>query len=140
MKFQETHNPDSPFVHMSRLLFHTEKGTIPSECIRVTNPHGSRRSPQNKPDVLLKPATNQRWVDYNKSELLIQFKIDTMPAEPITGFQFYIPTGVPNPVDALPSMWTLEGSYDGKTWIILHEKTERTRFMGVASPIYNFLE
>jgi hypothetical protein len=140
MKFRETHNPDSRFVHMSRILFHTKNGTIPSECIRITNPQGSRRSPLSKPDALLKSETNRRWVDYNKSELLIQFKTDTMPKESITGFQFYIPTGVDNPLDALPSKWILEGSYDGKTWITLHEKTERARFMGVASPVYNFLE
>ena len=139
-KVLETQNPDSPFVHMSRLQFHTKSGIVPPECIRISNPHGSRRSAKHGPDALLATSTDQRYTDYNKSELLIQFNMDKMPTDPIHGFQFYLPTGVANPMDAFPAKWVLEGSYDRRTWFALHEKMETARILGAASPVYQFRE
>ena len=140
-KVLETQNPDSPFVHMSMLQFHTKSGIVPPECIQISNQHGSRRSAANRPEALLS-TTAQRWVDYNKSELLVQFKMETMPADPVTGIRFYIPTGVATSVsalDAFPAKWKIEGSYDRRTWFPLHEKLDKARILGGASPVYQFL-
>jgi len=138
IKIHKTRRPSSPFVHMSRLLFHTKSGTVPPECIQISNPQGSRKSSKNRPAVLLLTSGEERWVDYNKSELLVQFKRDILPEDLIYGFQFYIPTD--SNLGALPGTWTVAGSYDGKSWFTLHEMSEPARYLGSASPVYKFLE
>jgi len=137
-KILETQNPDSPFVHMSMLRFHTKSGTIPPECIQISNPQGSRRSAKDRPDSLLGASAQERWVDYNKSELLIQFKTEIMPADPINGIQFHVPQGFQKTLDACPAKWKIEGSYDRRNWFPLHEKLETARIIGASSPVYRF--
>jgi hypothetical protein len=126
---------------MSRLEFHTKSGIVPPECIRISNQQGTRRSGKTGPDALLANTAERRWVDYNKSELLIQFNTGSLPADKIHGYRFYVPTGADgNSLDSLPAKWTVEGSYDRRNWFPLHEKSDRARIMGGASPIYKFLE
>jgi hypothetical protein len=137
-KIQETQLPVAPYVHATRLQFHTRAGPIPADAIRVSNPQGTRRSPADGPDKLL--GTAGRWVDYNKSEILITLRLDALPANPIYGFQFAVPLEIPNAIDYFPSRWLLEGSYDGHTWIPLHVKPDQARIMGDASPIYKFTQ
>lgn len=137
-KILETQNPDSPFVHMSMLRFHTKSGTIPPECIQISNPQGSRRSAKDRPDSLLGTSPQERWVDYNKSELIVQFKTEIMPADPINGIQFHVPQGFQKTLDACPAKWKIEGSYDRRNWFPLHEKLESARIIGSSSPVYRF--
>ena len=137
-KIQETQLPLAPYVHATRLQLHTMAGPIPADTIRVSNPQGTRRSPADGPDKLLGAAG--RWVDYNKSEVLITLRLDALPANPIYGFQFAVPPGIPNAIDYFPARWLLEGSYDGHTWVPLHVKSDRARIMGDASPIYKFTQ
>jgi hypothetical protein len=136
----ETQDDDSPFVHMSMLEFHTSSGMVPSNCIRISNPQGSRRSGKDGPDSLLLSDCSRRWVDYNKSELLIQFKTDCLSDDPIYGFRFHMPCVGDEPISSVPAKWVLEGSYDRRSWIVLHRKDENARFMENKSPIYKFLE
>ena len=134
----ETYDPESKYVHMSNLRFHTPLGTIPPSLITIANPMGTRKIPQTGPDALL-GDTSKRWVDYNKKPLLLNFK--GLPPARIIGFQFSFPTGVPDPIAAMPIRWILEGSYDGRTWEPLHEmKIARARFINDSPPVYKFLK
>jgi len=116
-KILETYDPNSKFVHMSQLEFLTSSGKIPNSIIRLSNLQGSRNSPKEGITAILE-GTNRRWVDYNKSDVLIQF---TEPTDPIIGFRFCVPQGVPSAMNAMPVEWTLSGSYDRQTWKVLHE-------------------
>jgi len=82
---------------------------------------------------------SKRWVDFNKSELIVQFDTQILPTTPIIGFKFAVPD-VAGGVGALPSKWTLLGSYDKHSWITLHEQTETARLIGTSSPVYKFYE
>ena len=135
-KVLETQTPTAPYVHAAALQFHTKAGVVPASCMRISNPHGTRRIPADSIDKLL--AGSGRWVDYNKSEVLITFDLTKLPGDPIYGFQFAVPAGIPNSLEYFPARWLLEGSYDGRTWIPIHERSERARIMGDASPIYKF--
>ena len=131
----ETHNPDAKFVHMSMFQFHTSAGPVKSSMVRVSNPMGSRRSPKDSPESLFESTTAAKWVDYNKMPLIFTFI--EYPQAPIIGFQFAFPDQKSS-MDALPSRWKMEGSYDGRNWEVYHEKTEKAQYMGNASPIYKF--
>lgn len=136
-KIRETQVPAAEYVHASSLQFHTNAGPIPASTMKISNPHGTRRSSANAPNRILS-TDGGRWIDLNKTDLLITFDLDTLPANPIYGFQFAVPPDVENSVNFVPAKWLLEGSYDGHTWISLHEKLDRARILGNASPIYNF--
>jgi len=129
LKFQigETYDPNSKFVHMSNLEILTHSGKIPRGSLKLSNLQGSRNSPREGPAALLE-GPGRRWVDYNKSDLLIQI-LET--SEPITGFRFSVPQGVQNSMNAMPIEWTMYGSYDNKNWIVLHE------FSGTTLPMIN---
>jgi hypothetical protein len=135
-KIMETQRPDALYVHASMLQFHTKAGPVPADAIKISNPLGIRRKSADAPASLL--SAERRWVDYNKSDLLITLDLTKLPANPIYGFQFALPANVENSVDFLPARWLLEGSYDGRIWTPLHEKPDRARIMGAASPIYKF--
>lgn len=137
-KIMETQKPVAPYVHASMLQFHTKAGPIPADAIKISNPLGTRRKPTDAPTALLSGSIKQRWVDYNKSDLLIMLDLTKLPGNPIYGFQFAVPANVENSVDFVPARWVLEGSYDGRTWVVLHDKSDRARIMGDASPIYKF--
>ena len=137
-KIVETQQPNAPYVHVSMLRFFTEAGLVPIETMKITNPHGSRRSAVNGPAAILSDQEGKRWIDYNKSELLITFDLAKLPSNLIHGFQFTIPSGVTDAKDYLPARWLLEGSYDGRFWIPLHKKTDKARILGGASPVYKF--
>ena len=136
-KILETQRPDAPYVHASKLQFHTKAGVIPADLMKISNPHGTRRSPADGPAGILSD-NGKRWVDYNKTELLVTFDLTKLPGNSIYGFQFAVPSGIPNSIDYLPARWLLEASYDGRTWIPIHEKSDRARILGEASPIYKF--
>jgi hypothetical protein len=138
-KIRETQVPTATYVHASSLQFHTMAGPIPAATMKISNPQGSRRSSANAPEKVLS-TDGGRWVDYNKTDLIISFDLDTLPANPIYGFQFAVPPKVENSVDHVPAKWLLEGSYDGRIWIPLHEKVDRARILGDASPIYKFTQ
>jgi hypothetical protein len=137
-KIMETQRPDALYVHASMLQFHTRAGPVPTDAIKISNPLGIRRKSADAPASLLSASNERRWVDYNKSDLLITLDLTKLPANPIYGFQFAVPANVENSVDFLPARWLLEGSYDGRTWTPIHEKPDRARIMGGASPIYKF--
>ena len=137
-KIMETQKPAAPYVHASMLQFHTRAGPIPADAVKISNPLGTRRKPADAPTALLLGSVERRWVDYNKSDLLIMLDLTKLPGNPIYGFQFAVPANVENSVDFVPARWVLEGSYDGRTWVMLHEKSDRARIMGGASPIYKF--
>jgi hypothetical protein len=137
-KIMETQKPDAPYVHASMLQFHTKAGPIPADAVKISNPLGTRRRAANAPTALLSGSTEQHWVDYNKSDLLIMLDLTKLPGNPIYGFQFAVPANVENSVDFVPARWVLEGSYDGRIWTPVHEKSDRARIMGGASPIYKF--
>jgi hypothetical protein len=139
-KIMETQKPTAPYVHASMLQFHTGAGPIPASAIKISNPLGTRRRSADGPSSLLSDSNDIRWVDYNKSDLLIMFDLAKLPTNPIYGFQFAIPENVENSVEFLPARWVLEGSYDGRIWTLIHEKSDRARIMGTASPIYKFSE
>ena len=138
-KIHETQVPTATYVHASSLQFHTMAGPIPASTMKLSNPQGSRRSSANAPEKALS-TDGGRWVDYNKTDLIISFHLDTLPANPIYGFQFAVPPKVANSVDFVPAKWLLEGSYDGRIWVPLHEKVDRARILGDASPIYKFTQ
>jgi len=131
----ETRDPASKYVNMSMFQFHTAVGPIKSSMIRLSNPMGSRRQAANAPEALLEQTTAKRWVDYNKMPLIFVF--DEHPQTQITGFQFALPDA-PNALDALPSRWRFEGSYDGRSWETYHEQAETALILGNTSPIYKF--
>lgn len=121
-------NSASKFVHLSQLEFLTGSKKIPSNCIKFSNPQGSRKTPKEGTDALF-AGPERRWVDYNKSDLLIQFNLEILPDEPITGFRFFVPQGVPNSLDAIPSKWIMYGSYDKYNWIPIHEQDGPVRLI-----------
>ena len=139
-KIMETQKPSAPYVHASMLQFHTKAGPIPADAVKISNPLGTRRKPTDAPTALLSGSIERRWVDYNKSDLLIMLDLTKLPGNPIYGFQFAVPANVEKSVDFVPARWILEGSYDGRTWVVLHEKSDRARIMDGASPIYKFSE
>jgi hypothetical protein len=137
-KIMETQRPDAAYVHASVLQFHTKAGPIPIDSVKISNPLGTRRKPIDGPASLLSDSNERRWVDYNKSDLLIMFDLTKLPANSIYGFQFRVPANLEKSVDFLPARWLLEGSYDGRTWMPLHNRADRARIIGGASPIYKF--
>jgi hypothetical protein len=106
--------------------------------MKITNPHGSRRTAADGPTAILSDQEGKRWVDYNKSELLITFDLTKLPSNPIYGFQFTIPSGTADAKDYFPARWLLEGSYDGRSWDPIHKKSDKARILGGASPVYKF--
>ena len=137
-KILETQRPNAPYVHASMLRFFTAAGPVPTDAMKITNPHGSRRSAADGPAAILSDQEGKRWVDYNKSELLITFDLAKLPSNPIYGFQFTIPSGTADAKDYFPARWLLEGSYDGRTWDPIHKKSDKARILGGASPVYKF--
>jgi hypothetical protein len=126
-KILETYDPESKFVHMASLDFVTGSGKIPASSIKLSNLQGSRSSPKEGVTALLE-GPQRRWVDYNKSDIIIQFVGKRLP---IRGFRFAIPQGVSNAAAAMPIQWVMYGSYDRKNWITLHE------FNGDTLPLIN---
>jgi hypothetical protein len=108
---------------MSQLEILTKVGKIPANCIKFANPQGSRNSPKNGTKALFETPLS-RWVDYNKSDLFIQFDLETLPENKITGFRFFVPANVPDPIASIPSKWIMYGSYDKYNWIPIHEQTD----------------
>ena len=137
-KILETQRPNAAYVHASMLRFFTAAGPVPTDAMKITNPHGSRRSAADGPTAILSDQEGKRWVDYNKSELLITFDLTKLPSNPIYGFQFTIPSGTADAKDYFPARWLLEGSYDGRTWDPIHKKSDKARILGGASPVYKF--
>lgn len=137
-KILETQRPNAPYVHASMLRFFTAAGPVPTDAMKITNPHGSRRSAADGPTAILSDQEGKRWVDYNKSELLITFDLTKLPSNPIYGFQFTIPSGTADAKDYFPARWLLEGSYDGRSWDPIHKKSDKARILGGASPVYKF--
>lgn len=115
-----TYDPTSKFVHMSQFEILTRSGKIHRSNLRLSNLQGSRNSPREGVNSLLEDRT-RRWVDYNKSDIIIQIVEKT---DPIIGFRFSIPDGVKLPMNAMPIEWVLYGSYDNRNWIVLHEFNE----------------
>jgi hypothetical protein len=109
----------SKFVQISGpLLFLTPSGYIDPKQIQVSNFGGSRRNPKEGPDALLDTVSaHRRWVDYAGAPLLFRLP---EKREAIRGFRFSLP-GID--VDAYPSAWILEGSWDGKVWEPVLETT-----------------
>jgi len=136
-KIRETYVPTAPYVHASTLEFYTDAGPVPISAMKISNPHGSRSSSTNAPNKLL-CMDEGYWIDYNKSEILIKFNLDLLPANPIYGFRFTVPSKIEKSIDYAPGKWLLEGSYDGRTWVLLHERVDRARILEYASPIYKF--
>jgi hypothetical protein len=120
------------------LRFFTGAGPVPTAAVKITNPHGSRRTAAEGPAALLSDKEGERWVDYNKSELLITFDLAKLPSNLINGFQFTVPSGITDSKEYFPARWLLEGSYDGRNWIPLHKKSDKARIIGEASPVYKF--
>jgi len=137
-KILETQRPNAPYVHVSMLRFFTGAGPVPTAAVKITNPHGSRRTAAEGPAALLSDKEGGRWVDYNKSELLITFDLAKLPSNLINGFQFTVPSGITDSKEYFPARWLLEGSYDGRNWIPLHKKSDKARIIGDASPVYKF--
>ena len=137
-KILETQRPNAPYVHVSTLRFFTGAGPVPTAAVKITNPHGSRRTAADGPAALLSDKEGARWVDYNKSELLITFDLAKLPSNLINGFQFAVPSGITDSKEYFPARWLLEGSYDGRNWIPLHKKSDKARILGEASPVYKF--
>jgi hypothetical protein len=119
-KILGTHDPSSKFVHMSQFEILTRSGKIPNSILRLSNLQGSRNSPKEGINSLLEDRT-RRWVDYNKSDIIIQI---LGKRDPITGFRFSIPDGVKSPMNAMPIEWIMYGSYDNRNWIVLHDFNE----------------
>ena len=126
-KILETYDPASKFVHMSQLDFITRSGRIHKSSIKLSNLQGSRNSPREGVTALLE-GPQRRWVDYNKSEIIIQI---TGVSDPIIGFRFSIPQDVLSPMDAMPIEWVMYGSYNRQSWTVLHE------FSGIQLPLVN---
>jgi hypothetical protein len=135
----ETQDPTSKFVNVSQLEFHTRQGVISPTCFKISNPQGSRKNPKEGVNGLLGNRSS-RWVDFNKSELIIQFDTEILPSSPILGFKFSVPE-LSGGFEASPSKWILLGSYDKREWIPLHEQTEyKAHITGVNSPVYKIYE
>ena len=132
-----TVDPASKFVSMSQFTMHTRNGTIAPELLTFSNLEGSRRNASEGPQSLGANTSSKRWVDYNKSQLIVQLDTDRLPREPIMGFQFYVPN-FPGALAALPARWTMEGSNDARSWTILHEMKSPARFLADFSPVYTF--
>lgn len=132
-----TVDPASKFVSMSKFTLHTRNGTIAPELITFSNLEGSRKHQSEGPQSLGANTTSKRWVDYNKSQLIVQLDTDRLPREPITGFQFHVPN-FPGALAALPARWIMEGSNDARSWSTLHEMKSPARFLADYSPVYTF--
>jgi hypothetical protein len=132
-----TVDPASKFVSMSQFTMHTRNGTIAPELLTFSNLEGSRKHASEGPQSLAATTNSKRWVDYNKSQLIVQLDTDRLPREPITGFQFHVPN-FPGALASVPARWTLEGSNDGRSWIPLHEMKSPARFLAEFSPVYTF--
>jgi hypothetical protein len=133
----ETVDPSSKFVAMSYFTLHTRNGIVPFEAYSATNLEGSRKIAREGPDALFAPLSEgRRWVDYNKSPLLIKLDVDVLSEDPIIGYQFYIPV-----LAAAPSKWILEGSMDGRSWHTLHEmRRSPANYLREYSPVYKYSE
>jgi hypothetical protein len=139
LKFLETQDPTSKFVNISQLEFHTRAGLISPSCFKLSNPQGSRKSPKEGVNGLL-GSRSSRWVDYNKSELMIHFDTEILPAQPIIGFKFSVPA-FSGGLEAFPSKWILLGSYDGRQWITLYDQSDfKGHIIGVSTPVYKLYE
>ncbi len=129
----ETRDPASKYVTISDFRFYTAAGgPWDMRGVKVSNLGGVRRSPREGPEALLTP--NGRWVDYSKSPLLFRFE---SRESPFIGYRF---SPVPGEADAAPAKWLLEGSYDGRTWTILHDSRKAAvGIQGTGSTIHRFL-
>lgn len=115
----EPHDASSKFVQIGApLLFLTPSGYIDPAELQITNFGGTRRNPKEGPDALKDTVTaNRRWVDYAKAPLLIRLPTQR---EPIRGLRFSLPA---TDLGALPKLWILEGSWDGRAWTPIQETT-----------------
>ena len=134
----ETYDSNSKFVNMSKLEFHTRKGVVPPACIKLSNSQGSRKSPKDGVNSIL-GSKSQRWVDYNKSEILIQFDLEILPAEPISGFKFSIPD-LEGGLNACPRKWQLLGSYDKHNWKPLHNQEDPVKNPALYTMVHTFIQ
>jgi len=134
----ETYDSNSKFVNMSKLEFYTRKGVVPPACIKLSNSQGSRKSPKDGVNSIL-GSKSQRWVDYNKSEILIQFDLEILPAEPISGFKFSIPD-LEGGLNACPRKWQLLGSYDKYNWKPLHNQEDPVKNPALYTMVHTFTQ
>jgi hypothetical protein len=89
------------------------------------------------PEALAADTPSKRWVDFNKSPLII--RIDGAKDMPeAVGFRFFIPA-VSGSHAGLPVRWRLEGSYDGRSWDTLHDMSnEKATYLSNSTTVYKF--
>lgn len=99
-------------IQLSEFGFYTGSGgDVDMATATVTNPGG--RSPDAEGPVnLVDGDTGTKWLDFNKSVLVIDFGATTT----VDGYYFATANDA---IDRDPISWTLEGSADGATWTLL---------------------
>jgi hypothetical protein len=136
-KTLETMDPASRYVTMSMFRLYSATNQLPVKGFKFSNLEGSRRLAAEGPEALLADTPSQRWVDYNKSPLLIRIDgVIDMPE--VVGYRFFIPT-VENSRGALPVRWRIEGSYDGRIWETIHDMSrEKALYRSDSTTVYKF--
>jgi hypothetical protein len=122
LRVLDTVNHSSRFVHLSMFRLNTPLGPLGKSYVTVSNPSGVRKTPKEGPDAAFAETRTKRWVDFNRQPLYIQF--EAYPPTPIQSYEFSVPTGVAQPYDAMPRRWVVEGTLDGRTWILYHDQSQ----------------
>jgi len=132
----ETMDSASKFVNMSMFRLYSATEPVSTDGFKFSNFEGSRKLASEGPEALLADTTYRRWVDYNKSPLILNINTTDLPE--IVGFRFWIPNA-PNSRAAIPGRWLLEGSYDGRSWEILHDMSkEKAEYRNDSTTVYIF--
>jgi hypothetical protein len=133
----ETWDPASRYVNMSMFRLYSATAPISASGFKFSNLEGSRRLATEGPEALLAESPSMRWVDFNKSPLII--RIDGAKDMPeAVGFRFFIPV-ISGSHAGLPVRWRLEGSYDGRSWDTLHDMSkEKAIYRSDSTTVYMF--
>jgi len=133
----ETWDPVNRYVNMSMFRLYSATAPISTSGFKFSNLEGSRRLATEGPEALAADTPSKRWVDFNKSPLII--RIDGAKDMPeAVGFRFFIPT-VSGSHAGLPVRWRLEGSYDGRSWDTLHDMSnEKATYLSNSTTVYKF--
>jgi hypothetical protein len=117
-RFTPTKLRGDSMVQLSELSFYNRllpSGSPPKWGAIVTNPGGSN-PPNERPDKANDDDDRTKWLDFNVKPLVYDF------GESIKIYKYNFRTANDFPRRD-PVRWTLEGSNDGTTWVMLDDRT-----------------
>lgn len=102
-------------VQLSEFGFALDQDPIDMAMVIVTNPNGDNPTGE-EPENVIDNDTGSKWLDFEKGALVFDF------TTPVTTDRYRFATSSDEP-GRDPVSWTLEGSEDGMTWLVIDQRT-----------------